>query len=446
MRVKLTFRVRTPVQAETAELLGDFTNWQERPISMKKVRDGLFQVKVRLAAPHRYQYRFKVDDKWKETLDDGAPATGTVPTPYNSRNYFIDLPARKASILPLITGRRKASGERRPDTLGHDLNQEAHQLLKKCAAAGDISKWNQWREENPGELSLEGIDLTGACLKNANLSRTQLSKSCLQKANLYGADLRFSYLMEADMLECNLGEAKLDNSDIKGAKLQGASMIHASFLGTYARYTCLHRADLHHAVLRGADFSYAIVDGETLLDTMEIDRNTDFTSVGLSSARLKPGLIDTLSYNTRRKRWHEWYASGSVPLRLLKRALAQPFWLISDYGRSTSRILLVFLAIAFTFAVIYGLKPDAISGLGEQPDAVNYFRTVYFSVATMVTLGFGDMNARPGSLLGNTAVMVQILSGYLILAALVTRISVLFSSGGPALPLKKTYRRDLRTP
>lgn len=91
MSVKITFQVRTSLSAKTAELLGDFTNWQERPIKMKKVMDGLFEVKVRFKEPNTHQYKFRIDDQWKENLNDGSPSNGTVPNPFGTRNYFIDV-------------------------------------------------------------------------------------------------------------------------------------------------------------------------------------------------------------------------------------------------------------------------------------------------------------------------------------------------------------------
>lgn len=91
MGVKITFQVKTPLLSKKAELLGDFTNWQERPVKMKKVMDGLFEVKVRFKNPNTYQYKFRIDNEWKEDLNDGSPSNGTVPNPFGSRNYFIDV-------------------------------------------------------------------------------------------------------------------------------------------------------------------------------------------------------------------------------------------------------------------------------------------------------------------------------------------------------------------
>ena len=47
------------------------------------------------------------------------------------------------------------------------------------------------------------------------------------------------------------------------------------------------------------------------------------------------------------------------------------------------------------------------------------------------TLGFGDIHAAPGSSLGHVLLTGQVLMGYLLLGALISRLAVLFQSGGP---------------
>jgi hypothetical protein len=47
-------------------------------------------------------------------------------------------------------------------------------------------------------------------------------------------------------------------------------------------------------------------------------------------------------------------------------------------------------------------------------------------------VGFGDIVANPQSTLGQILVMIQVLLGYILLGALVTRFAVLFTAGGPS--------------
>ncbi len=50
----------------------------------------------------------------------------------------------------------------------------------------------------------------------------------------------------------------------------------------------------------------------------------------------------------------------------------------------------------------------------------------------MTTLGFSGMYAKAQSFFGHLLLMLQILSGYALLGALVARFVVLFRAGGPA--------------
>lgn len=49
----------------------------------------------------------------------------------------------------------------------------------------------------------------------------------------------------------------------------------------------------------------------------------------------------------------------------------------------------------------------------------------------MTTLGFGGMHANPDRPWGHIALIIQVLIGYILLAALVTRLAVLFRGSGP---------------
>ena len=193
-----------------------------------------------------------------------------------------------------------------------------------------------------------------------------------------------------------------------------------------------------------------IVDGETSFWECEVDCDTDFRGVGLDSALIAPGTKQLLEYNIRRMNWEEWYKKHWFwrwPFRL--------FWFFSDYGASGKRVVGVFFLLAFLFAGIYlnwaYLRPPGIvSNLEVQPEigeaAWHYFgraliRPVYFSIVTMTTLGFGDMYANKGSIAGHVILCVQVILGYVLLGALITRFAVLFTAGGPAGKFAKQKKK-----
>jgi uncharacterized protein YjbI with pentapeptide repeats len=323
---------------------------------------------------------------------------------------------------------------------------------------------------------LEGADFFDAYLEGVNLGRAHLIGANLKHAFLQGADLFEAHLEGADLLGANLEEAillgaHLEGTDLCGAYLEGvnlgnahlerANLKHAYLQGADLFDTHLEDADLKHAHLEGAillgahlegvnlslthlmdaDFSRAIVDGKTLLWECEVNRYTKFEGVGLDSMRIYPRTKQLLEYNIRRMNWEEWYSkkNKSLPelynivIWLMKR-LVHIFWAISDYGMSTFRIIISFFGSAFMFAVAYRLWPNLVAFNGKIPvkGFQNFLHAFYFSVVTMATLGFGDIAANPDSWQGQLLLMAQVILGYVLLGTLITRLAVLFTSGGPA--------------
>jgi len=281
------------------------------------------------------------------------------------------------------------------------FDQEQYKFLIECSKKGPegIDEWNEWREENPNEeIWLEGAEF--------------------RRANLQGADL-----IDAKLQGAKLGFANLEGANLYDAKLQGA--------------------ELSFANLQGAEFRGAILNGDTSFLACEIDEDTDFRHTGLENVRIKSGTKILLKYNVRRMNWEEWYAEHKI-----LRWLVRPFWLMSDYGRSTGRIMLIFFGLSLLFAAIYlnlafWWDIQAIGGSGEgftvEPHlplwhyrALIILRPIYFSVVTMTTLGFGDMYANAQSIWGHILLTLQVIMGYVLLGALVTRLAVLFTSDGPA--------------
>jgi len=201
--------------------------------------------------------------------------------------------------------------------------------------------------------------------------------------------------------------------------------------------TWLHNTTIEMAHLEGTGFQKAMVDGGTAIWRCYVDRHTDFNGVGLGNARIDPATKQLLDYNLRRMNWEQWCAKH----RVLRRPVWL-FWSVSDYGLRTWRIIATFFMLALIFAALYYLAailspPGVVNNLlqsneGVVPGWLVPVRAFYFSVVTMTTLGFGDMHANCQSLCGHVLLTLQVLLGYVLLGALVTRFAVLFTAGGPA--------------
>ena len=254
--------------------------------------------------------------------------------------------------------------------------------------------------------------------------------------------------------------------------LDRAHFNRAFMQGVYLANAYLDGAVFYLADLRGAIVRTTIVDGRTSFWQCKVDRHTDFTGTALAAARVDPATKQLLEYNIRRMNWEQWYKSKDEPIRrgvgifsnkklrlitnTFLRWLVRKFWGISDYGISTKQIIKTFFAWAIIFAAAYlgwGLVDYHLLGLEDNPGIVsNLFvleaeqetvspwlvpiRSVYFSIIAMTMLGFGDMYAKAHSfvrgLVGHVLLALQVILGYVLLGALVTRFAVLFTAGGPA--------------
>jgi len=310
------------------------------------------------------------------------------------------------------------------------FSQEQYDMIRRCSEAHDMGEWNAWRDEQPD---------TPIMLDGAHLPRAHLEGAILDEAHLEWADLRFANLKGADLSEAHLNDAKfgracLEGANLRWAYLEGANLYKAHLERATFEWAHLEGAKFGGAHLQGANLQWATVDGQTSMWPEGVDRETDFTGVGLDSICVDPGLKQTLKDNIRRIRWQAWYSAGPRWKRLLKHFVVRPFWWVSDYGRSTGRIIGAFFGLALAFAVVYSIWPMMVSGLDVPGRVWVPLRALYFSVVTMTTLGFGDMRAAPDSYGGHILLTFQVLSGYVLLGALVTRLAVLFAGAGPARP------------
>jgi 1,4-alpha-glucan branching enzyme len=75
-----TFSLTSPA-AMSAQLVGDFTQWTEKPITMQKGPNGVWFARVKLP-PGAHHYRFLVDGQWR----DDPECTAHAANPYGGQN------------------------------------------------------------------------------------------------------------------------------------------------------------------------------------------------------------------------------------------------------------------------------------------------------------------------------------------------------------------------
>ncbi len=380
-----------------------------------------------------------------------------------------------------------AEKERRfdPELLKKGLrcDPDQYKRLLDCSKKGEggIKEWNEWRKKNPNEeIWLEGTNFSNCYLIGVNLSvdplnagrrriirpdgavgsvfdcpvisSVYLKDAVFNGADALGASFSGSHLERAN-LHANLKgavirEAYLENAVLRGAVLEGAKLNYAHLRNTDFQDANLKDTIFFHADMRGAKVRTPLTTGTTSFWKIKIDRNTHFLGTAMGSVRIDPATKQLLEYNIRRMNWEDWYKKHPVlkwPVRW--------FWLMNDYGISTWRIIGTFFVLSLFFASIYAncacwFPQGIVSNLGIEPHLPlwHYFlllllRPIYFSVVTMTTLGFGDMYANAQSIWGHILLSLQVILGYVLLGALVTRFAVLFTAGGPAGEFEKDKKK-----
>ncbi len=228
---------------------------------------------------------------------------------------------------------------------------------------------------------LQGINLVkpGAA-QGYELSDSDFYHADLQNAHLFGIDLSHSSLVKADLRNANLHCANLQDCNLLGVKLSGAKLEHIHWgkhiLQEKQAKVCLKEGDTDQAL-------------DLLEQSEEIYRN-------LRLNLENDGLFETAGYFFHKE--------------MQMRRLQMPFWsshraiskfvdLVSGYGEKPQRViifssLMILLCACLYFAI--GLQQDGVA-LGFSFDANrlenlrHFFISLYFSVVTFTTLGYGDI-------------------------------------------------------
>ena len=160
--------------------------------------------------------------------------------------------------------------------------------------------------------------------------------------------------------------------------------------------------------------------------------------------------------NIREIQWKKWYGKSKIsPLRFLKKStykieetddeykckpslidrfllnpFVQLFWWVSNYGSSTKRVIGVFFGWNILWAVIYYYLLPFLPGASTTVlnvsniwAAILQTNLMMFSITDLATEGL--------DLFPMLCVTTHIVVGYFILAALITRLGIMFQNLSP---------------
>lgn len=283
-----------------------------------------------------------------------------------------------------------------------------------------------------------------------------------------GAILQGSVMTELDgLVESTFIDADFTRADVSEIDFTGADLREATFRDANARQTTFTSANLEDTLLRGVDLRGAdLVQAQ--LDEVEfsesrINRATTFGDQSVyetnlaqaTNPKIRRELFESATWtyrtlqqlahqNSRRNQTIEYYQREQDLRRrfawneghYLFALKAEASRWLTGYGHNPWRILGVSLGIIVLCAVIYPLTggvqepqvEQAITYTLDEPTessrgwiAIVFFKSLYFSATTFVTLGYGDF--QPIGRWAQTLAGVEALLGNFLMALLVVVIA-----------------------
>jgi len=298
-----------------------------------------------------------------------------------------------------------------------------------------VNAWNEWRKDEPSikpdlsnaDLSrkeLDGIDLSGANLtntkfRNSTIRKSDFSNSIIKKANFYGsiaseADFTFTKAEYSRFMSADLKKTNFSHSDLKYSKFEGAILTDAKFKKT----------ELKGVDLTGTDDSFSNWKmsfwGKPIFQDY-------FFDIPIES-------VLGLTPRTRRMFADAQYLNFMFDRGRGLRKIWLYIWGITcGYGQNMKRWLFTSILLIFIFTLVNMNTKVYVSNF-SAPDTTSCYdrgsslsgkilnpsfeRSLYFSIVTFTTLGYGDMT--PITFSGRMLLCVEVFVGYMMLGGLIS--------------------------
>lgn len=247
--------------------------------------------------------------------------------------------------------------------------------VEEWAAAGKPLDGFQLAKTN-----LEDIDLVNRGCKEGYLCRdVDFYRANLTDAHFFGLDLRGSSLMKAKLIGANLHCAKLDNCNLLGAELSRAKLENIEWGG------CLKQELEAKKALRQRERKKSVM---LCQEAEEVCRN-------IRKQCEKQGLFEMAGDFFKREMRFRRY---QMPLLSVKRMISKLVDIFCGYGEDPVRVvgfsifLILVCALAYFFLDTTGAHPIYEGVTGWKFYALEFFNSLYFSVVTFTTLGYGDIS------------------------------------------------------
>ncbi|MDV0443467.1 pentapeptide repeat-containing protein [Methanorbis rubei] len=352
------------------------------------------------------------------------------------------------------------------------------QLRKTGLNEVDLTEAKMWDADLEG-ASLERSILDDANLNCANLKNAKLHSASLKKTNLTYAELQSVDLSKAHAERADFSYAHLEGAELVGTYLQGAIFTHA-----FVDSETLIIGDPNEIVDDDTDFtgvglSVARIDPKLrtrlernirkkqweewyeyphiywflikiiiYIESIHLKKLPQDINTDKSEKDTKPAVISfnengvniTVNYQSEFD-GHKWIYKFDRVIRPFVNIPVKVFWWLSDYGSKTTRILGAFVGLNLLFTALYlwvvPLLPTIRQGAEPMFQELMFNNTTIvdpaaaFIQSNLIVFSITDVATSNLDYIPMAFVLVHIVLGYVLLAALVTRFAIMFQSLSP---------------
>lgn len=332
------------------------------------------------------------------------------------------------------------------------------------------------------EASLNNSTLDFACLDHANLQKSQLRAASLRETDLKDAELQNASLSNVHAEGADFSYAHLEGTVLSDVYLHGANFTHA-----IVDSTTLITGDPNKIVNDDTDFtgvglSEARIDPKlrTRLERnirkkqweiwyqyphfynyfvmimaflqrlmmFKKDQNAEASQSESPMCEIEQIIEEGIEKCTIKIRVspqgeyddHKWLYKLDRMLKKITNVPVWIFWWLSDYGSKTTRILGAFIGLNLIFTALYlwvvPHLPTIRQGANPMFAELMYNTSTVDPVAAliqsnMIVFSITDVATSNLDYIPMFLILVHIVLGYVILAALVTRFAIMFQSLSP---------------
>ncbi|WP_081869723.1 pentapeptide repeat-containing protein [Endozoicomonas numazuensis] len=245
------------------------------------------------------------------------------------------------------------------------------------------------------ERAHKGPPMEGFCLKGANLDNLDLVSPEGKAYQLINSDLSRCSLVRAHLYRADLSGNNLLKADLSRANLHRTSLIGANLLGVNFKAARIEHVNFGDAFLQEEKARQERQNGDEL-KARELFEEAEEVARNIRKHCEAQGLFHNAGEFFHREMTFHRYR---FPCLSWHRMVSKVVDLLSGYGEKPERVVLFsasFIVFCSLFYFFLGIEDGDVpvhyqAGQPFYNNLINWLETLYFSVVTFTTLGYGDL-------------------------------------------------------